>query len=71
MPRNLILGTLSSFSRKFPPTKITRYMVVVKCIVVKRILYLLDQTPLLISCHSQIVATPPDVLNEIVAALEY
>ena len=25
--RNLILGTLSSFSRKFPPTKITRYTV--------------------------------------------
>ena len=24
-PRNLILGALSSFSRKFPPTKITRY----------------------------------------------
>ena len=26
-PRNLILGALSSFSRKFPPTKITRYTV--------------------------------------------
>ena len=28
IPRNLILGTLSSFSRKFLPTKITRYTVV-------------------------------------------
>ena len=27
-PRNLILGASSSFSRKFPPTKITRYTVV-------------------------------------------
>ena len=35
------------------------------------ILYLLDQTLLSISRHSQIVAAPPDVLNEIVAALEY
>ena len=26
-PRNLILGALPSFSRKFPPTKITRYTV--------------------------------------------
>ena len=26
-PRNLILGALLSFSRKFPPTKITRYTV--------------------------------------------
>ena len=36
-----------------------------------KIPYLLDQTPLSISRHSQIVATPPDVLSEIVAALEY
>ena len=27
VPRNLILGASSSFSRKFPPTKITHYMV--------------------------------------------
>ena len=33
--------------------------------------YLLDQTPLSISRRSRIVAAPPDVLNEIVAALEY
>lgn len=33
--------------------------------------YSLDQTLLLISRHSRIVATPSDVLNEIVAALEY
>jgi len=33
--------------------------------------YSLDQTPLSISRHSRIVATPLDVLNEIVAALEY
>ena len=33
--------------------------------------YLLDQTPLSISSRSRIVATPPDELNEIVAALEY
>ena len=45
--------------------------------------YLLDQTPLSISRrspsgraerngrHSRIVATPPDILNEIVATLEY
>ena len=26
-PRNIILGTLSNFSRKFPPTKITHYTV--------------------------------------------
>ena len=32
---------------------------------------LLDQTPLLISRCSRIVAAPPDVLSEIVAALEY
>jgi len=32
--------------------------------------YLLDQTPLLISRRSRIVAAPSDVLNEIVAALE-
>ena len=32
-----------------------------------RIPYLLDQTPLSISRRSQIVAAPPDVLNEIVA----
>ena len=31
----------------------------------------LDQTPLSISRRSQIVATPPDVLKEVVAALEY
>ena len=31
----------------------------------------LDQSPLSISRYSRIVATPPDVLNEIVAALEY
>ena len=35
------------------------------------LLYLLDQTPLSISHRSRIVAAPPDVLNEIVAALEY
>ena len=34
-------------------------------------MYLLNQTPLSISHHSLIVATPLDVLNEIVAALEY
>ena len=33
--------------------------------------YLLDQTPLSISRRSRIVAAPPDVLNEIVAALKY
>ena len=33
--------------------------------------YSLDQTLLLISRHSRIVTTPSDVLNEIVAALEY
>ena len=33
--------------------------------------YLLDQTPLSISHRSRIVAAHPDVLNEIVAALEY
>ena len=33
--------------------------------------YLLDQTPLSISRRSRIVAAPPDVLSEIVAALEY
>ena len=33
--------------------------------------YSLDQTPLSISSHSQIEAAPPDVLNEIVATLEY
>ena len=33
--------------------------------------YLLAQTLLSISRHSRIVAVPPDVLNEIVAALEY
>ena len=33
--------------------------------------YLLDQTLLLISRCSRIVAAPPDVLNEIVAALDY
>jgi len=27
--------------------------------------------PLLISCRSQIVATPPDMLNKIVAVLKY
>ena len=33
--------------------------------------YSLDQTPLSISHRSRIVASPPDVLNKIVAALEY
>ena len=33
--------------------------------------YSLDQMPLLISYRSRIVAAPPDVLNEIVAALKY
>ena len=33
--------------------------------------YLLNQTPLSISRRSRIVAAPPDVLNEIVTALEY
>ena len=33
------------------------------------ILYSLDQTPLSISCHSQIEAAPPDGLKEIVATL--
>ena len=33
--------------------------------------YLLDQTPLSISRRSWIVTAPPDVLNEIVTALEY
>ena len=33
--------------------------------------YLLDQMPLSISHCSQIVTTPPDVLNKIVPALEY
>ena len=33
--------------------------------------YLLDQTPLSISRRSQIVAAPPDALNEIVATPEY
>jgi hypothetical protein len=32
--------------------------------------YSLDQTPLSISRRSRIIATPPEVLNEIVAALE-
>ena len=32
--------------------------------------YSLDQTPLSISRRSRIVAAPPEVLNEIVAALE-
>ena len=32
--------------------------------------YSLDQTPLSISCRSRIVAASPEVLNEIVAALE-
>ena len=32
--------------------------------------YSLDQTPLLINRRSRIVAAPPEVLNEIVAALE-
>ena len=32
--------------------------------------YSLDQTPLSISRRSRIVATPPEVLNEIVATLE-
>ena len=36
----------------------------------RRILYLLDQTPLLISRRSRIDAAPPEVLNEIVTALE-
>ena len=32
VPRNLILGALSSFSQKFLPTKITRYTVgVLQC----------------------------------------
>jgi len=35
------------------------------------ILYLLDQMLLSISLHSRIVTAPLDVLNEIVAALEY
>ena len=35
-----------------------------------RVLYLLDQTPLLINCRSRIVAAPLEVLNEIVAALK-
>ena len=35
------------------------------------VLYLLDQIPLLISCRSQIVTAPPDVLSEIVATLKY
>ena len=33
--------------------------------------YLLDQTLLSISSRSRIEAVPPNVLNEIVAALEY
>ena len=37
----------------------------------KYMLYLLDQTPFSISRRSQIVAAPPDMLNEIVATLEY
>ena len=32
--------------------------------------YSLDQTPLSISGHSRIVAAPPEVMNEIVAALK-
>ena len=32
--------------------------------------YSLDQMPLLISDRSRIVAAPPEVLNEIVTALE-
>ena len=36
----------------------------------RRLPYLLDQTPLSISRRSRIVAAPPEVLNEIVAALE-
>ena len=39
--------------------------------VLQQLPYLLDQTLLSISCCSRIVATPPDVLNEIVATLEY
>ena len=35
------------------------------------VLYFLDQTPLLVSHRSQIVAAPATVLEEIVAALEY
>ena len=36
-----------------------------------KIHYLFDQMLLSISRHSQIVAAPPDVLSEIVTALEY
>ena len=41
------------------------------CWTTDSILYSLDQTPLSISSCSRIEAVPPDVLNEIVAALEY
>ena len=37
---------------------------------VYKVPYSLDQTPLSISRRSRIVAAPPEVLNEIVAALE-
>ena len=34
-------------------------------------MYSVDQRPLVISCHSGIVAAPSDMQNEIVAALEF
>ena len=39
--------------------------------IMMELLYLLDQTTLSISRRSRIIATPPDVLNVIVTALEY
>ena len=45
-------------------------MCVRACVLKVYIPYSLDQTPLSISRRSRIVAAPPEVLNEIVAALE-
>ena len=39
-------------------------------LLLQQLPYSLDQTPLSISGRSRIVAAPPEVLNEIVAALE-
>ena len=40
------------------------------CYITCYLPYSLDQTPLLISRRSRIVAAPPEVLNEIIATLE-
>ena len=45
---------------------------VLKCLQLgSKLPYLLNQTSLSISCRSRNDAAPPDMLNEIVAALEY